>query len=62
MKSYYYTNNINRKKRLDVYWDSIKEGKIFNVIYDEATGNKISEGYNTKQDIIKFLHSYKVNI
>lgn len=62
MKSYYYTNNIKREKRFDVYWDNEKEGKIFSAIYDVTTGEKCSEGYNTKEEIIEFLHYYDINI
>lgn len=62
MKSYYYTNNIRRKKQLDVFWNNEKEGKFFSVIYDMATGEKCSEGYNTKEEIVNFLHHYNINI
>lgn len=61
MKSYYYTNNIGRKKRLDVFWDN-GEDKIFSVIYDMTTGEQCSQGHNTKEEIVKFLHHYNVNI
>lgn len=63
MKSstYIYTNKLGREKKLIVYnADRNNESKVYNVIIDVVTGEYCGSGYNTDEQIEKFLASYGV--
>lgn len=59
--TYFYTNRLGRAKKLIVYnAQRNSEYKVFNVIIDVATGEWCSSGYNTDEQLEKFLASYGV--
>jgi len=58
---YYYTNKLGRTKKLLVYNTDVNaEGKVYNAIYDEVTGEYCGGGYNSHEELAEFLAGYGI--
>ena len=60
MKAYYYTNDRGLKKIIHINTENLKNGKYHFMIWNAATGDLCSNGYDTKENIIDFLKNYGI--
>lgn len=60
MKTYHYTNSQGFKKSIDIDTKNLKNGEYHFMIWNVATGDLCSSGYETKENLIAFLKNYGI--